>query len=64
MSDQQLQVLRELVLHEAHTVAERTRDRLRNLQRRYPFPKRTVEELHEAGIEVTDAGADRDTPPS
>jgi hypothetical protein len=54
MSDQHFQVIREFMLHEAHVIAERTRARLRDLQRRYPFPRPVLEDLEKVGIDLTD----------
>jgi hypothetical protein len=53
MSDQHFQVIREIMLHEAHALAERTCDRLRDLQRRYPFPRQVLEDLEKVGIDLT-----------
>jgi hypothetical protein len=54
MSEQPFQVIGEIILHKAHALAERTRDRVRILQRRYQLPRKVLEELETVGSGRTD----------
>jgi CheY-like chemotaxis protein len=44
----------EILLHEAHALAERTRERVRDLQKRYHLPEKVLQELEEADVDLTD----------
>jgi CheY-like chemotaxis protein len=44
----------EILLHEAHALAERTRDRLRDLQKRFQLPEQVLEKLESADPDLTE----------